>query len=216
MTDLIVYLKNPVAGDVKTRLQSRYTQEQAALLYRAFIRDTFERVQSVEADRYFAAYTPAGSEGDIGELVPPGWILTPQVGADLGARMLASLRSSITSGAEKVILIGTDIPSLPKSHITSAIVRLEDSDIVLGPTMDGGFYLIGTRITLPEIFPDVAWSTNKVFEQTAAGVRSNSLSLSLIPPWSDIDTPEDLDGAMARAAPQNLSHTRSVLENLGR
>jgi rSAM/selenodomain-associated transferase 1 len=214
MTDIIVYLKNPAPGEVKTRLQTRYTQEQAARLYRAFIQDTVETAQTVEADRYFAAYTPAGCEPEIEELVPEGWNLTPQVGADLGARMLGSLRSSITSGADKVILIGTDIPSLPRTHLISAINRLDNNDLVLGPTNDGGFYLIGTRIMLPDIFPDVAWSTDQVFEQTAEGVRSHSLLMSLIPPWNDIDTPDDLDAALLQTKAGVLRHTRSAVDAL--
>jgi rSAM/selenodomain-associated transferase 1 len=214
MTDIIVYLKNPAPGEVKTRLQTRYTPEQAARLYRAFIQDTIETARSVEADRYFAAYTPTGCEIEIEELVPEGWDLIPQVGADLGGRMLGSLRSGITSGADKVVLIGTDIPSLPQSHLLSAINRLDNSDLVLGPTTDGGFYLIGTRITLPEIFPEVTWSTDKVFEQATAGIRSHGLLMSLIPPWHDIDTPEDLDAALLQARAETMRHTRSAVDAL--
>ncbi|MEE2754648.1 MAG: TIGR04282 family arsenosugar biosynthesis glycosyltransferase [Candidatus Latescibacterota bacterium] len=214
MTDIIVYLKNPAPGEVKTRLQTRYTPEQATRLYRAFIQDTIETAQSVEADRYFVAYTPTGCEVEIADLVPEGWNLTPQIGADLGNRMLGSLRSCITSGANKVVLIGTDIPSLPRSHLLSAINRLDKNDLVLGPAADGGFYLIGTRITLPEIFSGVTWSTNKVFEQATTGIRSHGLLMSLIPPWHDIDTPEDLDAALLQASAETMLHTRSAVDAL--
>jgi rSAM/selenodomain-associated transferase 1 len=220
MTDLIVYLKDPVPGEVKTRLTTRYSPEQAADLYRAFILDTFQMVQTIEAERYFAAYTPIDSEERINELVPHGWNLTPQIQGDLGSRMAQSLRSSIESGADKAILIGTDIPSLPRDHVVSAIDRLDRSDIVLGPTTDGGFHLIGTRVSPPDIFANIEWSTDQVFEQTASGVQALGLELGLLPTWRDIDTPEDLDGAVTQIrasgpeAEKRLSHTLAVVDRL--
>jgi rSAM/selenodomain-associated transferase 1 len=193
MTDLIVYLKNPEPGKVKTRLQPHYSPEEAARLYRGFIEDTVETVSSIGADRCWAAYTPADSRSEIEAFIPSDWNLAPQVGDDLGSRMRQSLNASIASGADRAILIGSDTPSLPSSHITSALSRLENADVVLGPTYDGGFYLIGIRSTVPDIFSNVTWSTDNAFEQTAEGIRSKELMMSLIPPWNDIDTPEDLD-----------------------
>ncbi len=222
MIDLIVYLKNPVPGEVKTRLQARYSPEQTADLYRAFILDTIQMVQTVEADRYFAAYTPSDSKDQINELIPQGWDLTPQSEGNLGSRMARSLQTSIDSGADKTILVGTDIPSLPRDHVVSAIDRLDNSDIVLGPTADGGFYLIGTRVSPPDIFSEVEWSTNMVFQQTALGIQTKGLDLGLVPAWRDVDTPEDLDGLVTRArasgpeAELKLSHTLKVFDQFKR
>ena len=129
--------------------------------------------------------------------------------------MLASLRSSIESGAEKAILIGSDIPSLPADHIYAAIDRLDHSDVILGPTTDGGFYLIGTGSLLPDVFPDLTWSTERVFEQATEGIQQHGLRLGLIPPWTDIDTPEDLDAVLRDPRGAPLCHTRSVLEGIG-
>ncbi len=215
MTDIIVYLKAPEPGQVKTRLHTRYREDESAALYRAFILDTFDMVVSVEADRYFAAY--AGARDGIDALVPPGWNLSAQIDADLGERMLGSLRASIDSGADKVVLLGTDLPSLPAGHLVSALTRLNESDVVLGPTMDGGFYLIATRCHLPDIFPGIAWSTDKVFEQSSERIQSHGLRLGKIPPWNDIDTPEDLDSVLLHSAePTVLQHTREALARLRR
>ncbi|HAA78362.1 TPA: hypothetical protein DCE37_24960 [Candidatus Latescibacteria bacterium] len=209
MTDVIVYLKAPVAGQVKTRLQSRYTPEQAADLYRAFIRDTFATTQKIDADRFSAHYDGQGDVVD--DLVPNGWNVVAQAQGDLGSRMLHSLRHAIGSGASRVILIGTDIPSLPAAHLSAALSRLEQADVVLGPTSDGGFYLIGTRVELPDILGEVEWSSPHTFEQTAGAIQTARHTLSLIPPWSDIDTPTDLDLILQdHKAP--LTHTRAAVE----
>ena len=213
MTDLIVYLKAPVPGGVKTRLQSRYSADEAAALYTAFIQDTFQTASGVQADRYYAAYT--GDPGLVQSVTPPGWQLVPQIEADLGARMRQSLNASIASGADRVTLIGSDIPSLPANHITSAASRLETSDVVIGPTTDGGFYLIGTRRELPDIFANIAWSTDRVFEETTAAIQANGLLLGLVPPCGDVDTPEDLDNALQHAQ-TGLTHTRAVVADLKR
>jgi len=215
MTDLIVYLKNPEPGKVKTRLQPHYSPEEAASLYRGFIEDTVETVSSIGADRCWAAYTPADTRSDIETLIPSDWNLAAQAGDDLGSRMRQSMNASIATGAERVILIGSDIPSLPGSHITSAISRLDNADVVLGPTNDGGFYLIGIRSTLPDIFSNVTWSTDTAFEQTAEGIRSKELMMSLIPPWNDIDTPEDLDAEILSARKESgMTHTDRVYRHL--
>lgn len=210
MTELILYLKAPVAGQVKTRLQTRYSPEAAAALCAAFIADTVDAAAAVEADRYTAAY--AGDQAGIDSLVPPDWNIVAQVDGDLGTRMLASLRRSVDEGAERVILIGSDLPTIPTDHFKAAIERLLRADVVLGPTTDGGFYLVGTRIHLPDIFADVAWSTDKAFEETATGIREHELQLALIPPGDDIDTPEDLDRALAGQAP--MPHTRRAVADL--
>mgnify|MGYP006094210539 FL=1 len=215
MTDLIVYLKNPEPEKVKTRLQPHYSPEEAACLYRGFIEDTVETVSSIGADRCWAAYTPAGARSGIETFIPSDWNLAPQVGDDLGSRMRQSLNASIATGADRAILIGSDIPSLPGSHITSAISRLDNADVVLGPTNDGGFYLIGIRSTLPDIFSDVTWSTDNAFEQTAEGIRSKELMMSLIPPWNDIDTPEDLDAEILSSRKESrMTHTDRVYRHL--
>ena len=213
MTDLIVFLKAPEPGTVKTRLQTRYTPEEAADLYRAFIRDTFVTVSGVRADRYIAAYT--GDVELVRSITPPGWDLKPQTGVDLGERMLGALNASIDGGADRVVLIGTDIPSLPRDQITSAISRLDTSDVILGPTHDGGFYLIGTRVGLPDVFPGVVWSSDRVFEAASAGIRSLGLMLGLVPPWNDVDTPEDLDGVL-RSDRSALTYTRAAADGLRR
>jgi uncharacterized protein len=213
MTDLIVFLKAPVPGTVKTRLQTRYSPEEAATLYRAFIHDGLETSGKAPVDRRIAAYS--GDVSVVKDIVPSDWILVPQIEAELGERMLAALNASIVDGADKAILIGTDIPSLPADHICSAIARLDSAEVVLGPTTDGGFYLIGTRVGLPDALPGIVWSTDRVFEDTSEAIQSVGLQLSLIPPWGDVDTPEDLDLALSQSQ-STMTHTRAAVSGINR
>ena len=212
MTDLIVYLKAPIPGQVKTRLQSRYTPQEAADLYRAFIQDTFEAASESGADRLIACYD--GDQDHVRQLTPSGWLIVEQVGSDLGDRMLTSLRDSFTAGADKVVLIGTDLPSLSASPIRDAITALDDSDIAIGPTTDGGFYLIGASTSPPDIFTGVAWSTETVYEQTRSRIHSLDLVLASVSVWNDVDTPEDLDTVLTE--PAEMPHTRAAVARLTR
>ena len=101
------------------------------------------------------------------------------------------------TGYEKIIIVGSDSPTLPKSFITDAVTGLDTRDVVIGPSMDGGYYLIGfSTITLsktvPLIFNGIAWSTAHVLQQTISRIHTSKVSLKLLPPWYDVDTPEDL------------------------
>ena len=218
---LTVFVKNPVPGTVKTRLQTRYTPHQAAGIYRAFILDTLETARSVAADRHLLAYDPPDAETDIRHLAGPGWDLFPQPETDLGDRMYTAALRSFQQSASHVVIIGTDIPSLPRDHILQAFDLLSEKDLVLGPSTDGGYYLVGLSHPVQAIFQEIEWSTNRVFTQTLARLEGTGHTLGLVPPWYDIDTPEDLDFLLAHARaferaglPSPLRHTRAYLSTL--
>ena len=220
-THLIVFAKNPVPGAVKTRLQTRYTPTQAAGIYRAFILDTLENARQAPADRYLIAYAPSDAESDIGHLAGPSWDLLPQAETDLGGRMFEAARQSFQQGANRTVIIGTDIPSLPADHIRQAFDLLTEKDIVLGPSTDGGYYLIGLSRPHRSVFQSIDWSTERVFAQTLGRVEAAGLSLGLVPPWYDVDTPEELDFLLAHAHalecaghPPAARHTRAYLSAL--
>ncbi len=222
-TCLIIFARNPEPGSVKTRLHSRYTPNQAAAIYRAFILDTVQAANEATADRRCVACDPPGSEADLSDLAGPGWILFPQARADLGERMYQAARHCFDLGAGRVVIIGTDVPSLPPRHVNRAFELLQGHDIVLGPSTDGGYYLVGLARPLREIFQDIAWSTERVFDQTLERVRSLGLTAGILPSWYDVDTPEQLDHLVddTRTRFQGgtadpIPHTRACLSTLDR
>ena len=220
-THLVIFARNPKPGTVKTRLHSRYTPDQAAAIYRAFIRDTVNAATKVNVDRRCVACDPPGSEAELAVLTGPGWVLFPQVSADLGERMYRAARHCFDLGAGRVVILGTDVPSLPPHHVDRAFELLQEHEIVLGPSMDGGYYLVGLARPLHEIFRDIAWSTEHVFRQTLERVRALRLTAGILPSWYDVDTPEQLDHLVddTRAQLQAgmadpIPHTRACLPTL--
>ena len=212
MTALIVFVKNPIPGAVKTRLQTRYAPERVAALYTAFVRDVLARAESIGVDRRVIAFDPPDAESEVralfgGDMLakPGQWQYVPQVQEDLGARMREALVQQLDAGASAAVLIGTDIPSLPAYHITQAFDLLRTKDVVLGPSTDGGYYLVGVSRSTPEIFEDVEWSTPSVLSQTIDRVERAGRTLGLVSPWFDVDTPEDLDFLLAHARATKLA-----------
>ena len=209
MTALIVFVKNPIPGSVKTRLQTRYAPEQVAALYAAFVRDVLEWAESIDIERRVIAFDPPDAEFEVRALFGGGvkaqWQYVPQVQDDLGARMREALVQQLDAGASAVVLIGTDIPSLPAHHITQAFDLLRTKDVVLGPSTDGGYYLVGVSRSTLEIFEDVEWSTPSVLSQTIDRVQRAGRTLGLVPPWFDVDTPEELDFLLAHARATKLA-----------
>ena len=221
MNALIVVVKNPIPGAVKTRLQTRYTPRQAASLYTAFVRDLLQRIKSIEIDRRVIAYDPPDGKADVRALYGQDWQYVPQVQKDLGSRMHMALVQQLKAGASAAVLIGTDIPSLPVHYITSTFDLLSSKDVVLGPSTDGGYYLVGISKPVPEIFENITWSTASVLSQTAAQIENNGYSFGLVPPWFDVDTPEELDILLAHARATRLAtgtdplpHTHACLSDL--
>ena len=221
MNTLIVVVKNPIAGAVKTRLQTRYTPTQAAELYTAFVKDTLDTVRSIDIDMRVIAYDPPDAEGAVRSRFGNEWNYVAQVQEDLGQRMYQALLNQLKSGAQNVIVLGTDIPSLPASHITQAFEELQKNDIVLGPSTDGGYYLVGLSRPCPEIFANINWSTPTVFSETIDAIQKHTYTLGLVPPWFDVDTPEELDILVAHAKAQTtatqapcIPHTISCLSSL--
>jgi uncharacterized protein len=211
MNALIVVVKNPVPGHVKTRLQSRYTPKQAALLYTAFVKDTLDTVRTLNIDKRIIAYDPPDNENAVRNICGNDFEYVPQVQSDLGQRMYQALLQQLQLGAKRAILIGTDIPSLPATHITQAFDLLKTKDVVIGPSTDGGYYLIGISRHCPEIFENIAWSTSTVLSETTESLRQQNYSLGLVPPWFDVDTPEELDALIAHANAQQLSENHPTL-----
>lgn len=196
-TCLIVFAKNPVPNQVKTRLLPKLSPEQAASLYGAFLTDWCETLAELPNIDLVIAYTPPGSQSDLQALIETDVTYIPQTGVDLGERLTSATQWASENGYEKILIVGSDSPTLPLSYILEAVAGLDSRDIVIGPSVDGGYYLIGFSIEslhkiVPSIFEEIAWSTLQVFQQTIERIGSVKATLKLLPPWYDVDTPEDL------------------------
>ena len=191
MNRLILFAKAPVPGRVKTRLCPPLSPEQAAGLYVAFARDSFELLDGVEKASVEIAYEPSRLFTD------PAWISRrarwfPQKGRDLGARMAHAFERAFAAGASRVVIVGSDSPGLPARRFGEAFASLKSRDCVLGPSRDGGYYLIGLRRACPALFRGIRWSTDEVFAKTVALARAQGLTLRRLPSFGDVDRPEDL------------------------
>lgn len=189
---LIVFLKHPEPGTVKTRLMPALGPEVAADLYRALSETVLETTVPGpgEYERLVFFAPPEAAEEVRAWL--PGVRLLPQVGGDLGARMSGAFDRAFARGAERVAIIGTDSPAVSRATILEALDALGSADVVLGPAEDGGYYLLGLRRPQPALFERMVWSTSSVLAETVARAEKEGLRVRLLSPLRDIDTPEDL------------------------
>ncbi len=199
--NLGVFLKAPIPGTVKTRLAATIGATAAAELYRDLARDTLDWVANADTGAAILFYTPADAAAACRELAPSGATglrLLPQCSGDLGARMKAAFDALLeldapgAAAARPAILVGTDCPALGPGHVAAAANALRTHDVALGPSVDGGYYLIGLRQPCPGLFADIPWSTGRVLEATLAHARAISLRAALLRAERDIDTADDL------------------------
>ncbi len=219
-TCAVLFAKKPVPGAVKTRLQSHLSTSEAARLYEAMLLDCATALHETQAAAKVVAFTPAHAEDALRTLLAPigTFEYAPQPEGNLGQRMEGLMQWAFARGAERVVIIGSDSPSLPARYIDEGLALLREKEVVLGPSTDGGYYLVGRRKGESRIFQDVAWSTGMVFEQTLA--RLGTQTLGLLPPWYDVDTPAEAGflkvhlEALARAGSTQGQHSLAVLRDL--
>lgn len=228
---LVIFAKAPVPGQVKTRLCPPLTADEAATLHGSFVIDMLERTKVATAklklpfDRYLAC-APSSTLVFFQIMEERQSVkLIDQVGDDLGARMQQAFATLFGKGYQQVFIVGTDIPSLPLDHYKQALALLDTHDVVLGPALDGGYYLIGLKQPRPELFADIAWSTDRVLAATQEKTATLDLKTALLPPWRDVDTIDDLraliDASAADAKkPKNeqsfSARTAGALQHLGK
>jgi uncharacterized protein len=195
---LVIFAKAPIPGQVKTRLCPPLTPDEAATLHGSFVLDTLERTKTaaeklkLQIDRYLAC-APSSTLAFFKIMEErQGVRLIDQVGDDLGGRMNQACATLFARGYRQVLLIGTDVPTLPLDHFKQALTSLENHDLVLGPAVDGGYYLIGLKRPIPELFVDIPWSTDQVLKFTQEKAVTSRLQTALLEPWRDVDTLADL------------------------
>ena len=190
---LIVVAKQPKPGETKTRLSPLLDPEQAVELYCCFLLDTLELMRRVDGARPFVAYSPLTAEGYFRRIAPGDFEFLPQIGDNLGQRLNNVLARCLSMGYAQVIVMNSDSPTLPVDHLQQAFELLQNPgvDVVLGPSDDGGYYLVGLKHPYPALF-DVVMSTATVLQETLVRAREQGLRTVCLPSWYDVDTPEDL------------------------
>ena len=206
---LICFTRPPVPGGTKTRLRPVLSGEECARLHTAFLQDLSAVYRQVEADLY-VAYAPHPRWEELRPLFPQAAGFFPQEGADLGERMHRALCRVLALGYRACLLTGSDLPLLTPGHLERAFQALEGADAVLGPTPDGGYYLVGLRRPSPALFTGQHYGHGTVYENTLSAARAAALRVAAAPVCSDVDTPEDLAALCARLAGAR-GHTARLL-----
>ena len=215
---IIVFAKAPIIGHVKTRLAINLDKTLVVGIYKNFGLDILQKIKSIRI-QYKIFYDPPGTEH-----LMSGWLGTDnkfilQQGTDLGERMKNAFTTMFEDSFTRVVIIGTDFPDLPVKYIRKAFTGLEKRNAVIGPTVDGGYYLIGFNKAsfLPHAFDNMPWGSNRVFKNTMALFNEINLSVHVLPMWRDVDTYHDLKDLIQclKKNPVGASNTYQFLENAG-
>ena len=188
---IVIMAKAPIPGQVKTRMIPSLDPGIVSNIYHNFLLDKIDQVKNIEAQA-FIAYTPLTEFDFFRSILPPGFNLINQVGSGLGERLANIFKNLFGLGFKKVLILDSDTPNLPVEYIKKGLETLDNSDIVIGPCEDGGYYLIGLVANHPLIFKDIPWSTSGVTEFTINKAQLEGLKVSLLEKWYDVDTIDDL------------------------
>lgn len=191
---LIVFVKYPAPGTVKQRLAQQIGMDAAAKIYRQIAEAVVNNTAPQDAADYRVeiCFDPKDDKQLVRSWLTSSDRFSAQQGTGLGARMLNAFICAFESGFKRVILIGSDCPDISSQIILQGFAHLQQKDIVIGPAYDGGYYLIGLRQPREEIFQDIEWGTEKVFQQTCDKIKAAGLFFTLLPTLRDIDRVEDL------------------------
>ncbi len=191
---LIVFTRYPIPGQTKTRLIPALGAVGASNLHRQMTEHTLAQVRQLRADGVAIEIHYAGAETDreLADWLGADLVYRSQGDGDLGERMVLSIETALQAGHDRVIIIGTDCPGLNPEILQLAFQQLRDRDLMLGPAIDGGYYLIGMQRFIPELFVGISWGTSAVRQQTIEIATKLGLSLGDLPLLADIDRPEDL------------------------
>jgi hypothetical protein len=187
----MIVVKEPVLGQVKTRLAAGVGGAYALALYQAFVADTIAVARTVPGVDLGLVFWPPSAYAYFRTLCPHA-VLFGQRGADLGERLFNAFEQAYAAGYEQCVIISSDSPNVPAAYLRRAFELLDDASVVLGPCEDGGYYLIGMHVPQPVLFEGITWSTEVVYQQTVDRAAGAGLQLATLPVWYDIDTVADL------------------------
>ncbi len=194
---LLIFAKHPTPGKVMTRLCPPLSHDDAARIQRACIRMLCERSFRGWPVRPTLVISPDDAEDETREFVGPYIPIATQGEGDLGERLSRVCKAQFDAGEKTLLIIGTDSPTMPFDTPKLVMKKLGKSDVVVGPTEDGGYYCIGLRKFDKRLFTNIDWSSDRVFEQTQAQAKQCKFKFDTLPEWYDIDRPEDVGRAVA-------------------
>ena len=191
---VLVLTRLPQPGQAKTRLIPRLGAEGAAELQRCMLLDVLDLLASLPATETVVAYTPPKDGQELRSLVQRPLLLLPQRWESLGERMAEAIADVFSLGFRPVVAVGSDLPTLSLSAVEATFLLLEEptADVVLGPTPDGGYYLMGLIQPQPELLTEVSMGHAGVLAETRSRAQASGLQVALVAPGSDVDTPKDL------------------------
>lgn len=211
---VLLFVRYPEKGRVKTRLETHLDQDKILILYRHFVEDI---LATLEKSGYpiTICYLPIEKKTQMRAWLGPASAYQPQTGEDLGKRMgnaFVQAFTETTPPVDQAILIGSDLPDLDPGILDQAFDALSQKDAVLGPALDGGYYLIGfnRHSFIKEAFIGISWGTGRVLTETRHMIEAAGLRVHLLPEWRDIDTFEDLESFYLRANKKGLEHLKTV------
>lgn len=209
---LVIMAKAPVPGQSKTRLVPPLSPQEAAEISRCLLLDLLDSLASFEGADLFVAFSPAEAAPFFQETVPSNFVCFAQNGRDLGERMKNVFDDLMSRGYKNVVLLGSDVPALPAGFLTEAFMVLGKSEkVVVGPSRDGGYYLIGLNRAEPEIFTGVTWSSEDVLALTVKKLSDCGRRPYFLPSWFDIDTKEDLHYLRSTAGESRTKSARRTI-----
>ncbi len=213
---LIIFAKQPIAGNVKTRLIPGLSAEDAAGLYRCMLGDIVAKAGTLHKIDPLLFYGGNAAAGPYFRDLFPGLRIFPQTGRDLGRRMEAAFTRAFAMGYHAAAIIGSDSPDLPADFIEQAFRLLEHpgAETVFGPTADGGYYLLAMKKLYPDLFHGIEWSTHKVLEQSTEKAGMLGLTVARLPAWHDVDTVSDLSRPELRDEANGAPLTRRFISRL--
>ena len=208
---ILFFLRAPEKGRVKTRLAKFLGDEAALSLYQSFVLDTLDMLVRT---RYpiIACGHPKKKIRSIDTWLGGRLPCWPQTGDSLGHKMANAFSRAFSEGFGRAVLIGSDIPDLPSRIIEQAFLAMDDQRAALGPSRDGGYYLVAFHASavFTEVFEDIPWGTEKVLEQTLKVFKAHNTPVCLLEPWQDLDTAEDLKELLERHPSENAAAPRTL------
>lgn len=191
---VIVFAKFPKPGNVKTRLAENTSENFAVNFYKLTTESLFSELEILNKEKIdiHVFHAPEDNPGKVQNWIHRNFNYESQVGDDLGQRMEEAFRKLFDKSYKKIIIIGADIPDIDADYIKTAFDHLEEHDVVISPSTDGGYNLLGLKKETPSLFADISWSTKNVYSQTLDQLNKLVLNYKELPVLNDIDTEEDL------------------------
>jgi rSAM/selenodomain-associated transferase 1 len=185
---IIIFQKNTELGKVKTRIAQTLGKQEALEIYQVLVNYTHQQLQPIECEKllYYSEFI----EEDFKNF-DKTYSAFIQTEGDLGQKMGDAFQNQFRDGFSKLLIIGTDCPEISAEIIQEAFEKLENTDIVIGPASDGGYYLLGLNRFIPGLFMNIPWSSEKVLSTTQSFLDENNISFALLPLLSDVDYQED-------------------------